>query len=101
IANENPVGLVYPGIEDVIAFRPQLIALGIYRPDEPSLAGALLSHPALHLYRTQHAEELDLPAGDWTCSTHYVARTATLLATTHDEIMTRRAIASANQGHAQ
>ncbi|MGB6086944.1 ABC transporter substrate-binding protein [Parvibaculum sp.] len=101
IAHENPVGLVYPGIEDVIAFRPQLIALGIYRPNEPSLAGALLAHPALHLYRKRHAEKLDLPAGDWTCNTHYVARTAALLAATHDDIMARRALASTDQERAQ
>src|SRR5690606_5999771 len=47
VTEENVVGLVYPGIEDVIALRPDLFALGVYRPGEPSQANALLAHPAL------------------------------------------------------
>lgn len=90
ITRENAVGLVYPGIEDVIAMRPQLIALGIYRPGEPSQASALLAHPALHLYRERYAHEVHLPARDWTCSTRYVTGTAALLAATHDEMMAAR-----------
>ncbi len=84
IDGDNAVGLVYPGIEDVIALRPELIALGIYRPDAPSQASALLAHPALRLYRARHAEEVHLTARDWTCSTRYVARTAAQLAAAYD-----------------
>lgn len=84
VREENAVGLAYPDIEDVIAMRPELIALGIYRPDAPSQANALLEHPALRLYRARHAEEVRLRARDWTCSTRFVARTAARLATMHD-----------------
>lgn len=84
IEGDNAVGLVYPGIEDVIALRPELIALGIYRPDAPSQASALLTHPALRLYRARHADEVHLTARDWTCSTRYVARTAAQLAAAYD-----------------
>ena len=91
IKGDNPVGLIYPGIEDVIALRPQLIALGIYRPDAPSQASALLAHPALRLYRARHAEEVHLTARDWTCSTRYVARTAAQLAAAYDAMNVARA----------
>ncbi|MFN4353379.1 ABC transporter substrate-binding protein [Parvibaculum sp.] len=90
IRGDNAVGLIYPGIEDVIALRPELIALGIYRPDAPSQASALLAHPALRLYRTRHAEEVHLTARDWTCSTRYVARTAAQLAAAYDEMKQNR-----------
>lgn len=90
IEGDNAVGLIYPGIEDVIALRPELIALGIYRPDAPSQASALLAHPALRLYRARHAEEVHLTARDWTCSTRYVARTAAQLAATYDEMKAAR-----------
>lgn len=84
IGNENPFGLVYPGIEDVIAMRPELVAIGIYRPGQPSQASALLQHPALRLYRTRYAHEVDLPARDWNCSTRYVTAIAARLAATYD-----------------
>lgn len=90
IEGDNAVGLIYPGIEDVIALRPELIALGIYRPDAPSQASALLAHPALRLYRARHAEEVHLTARDWTCSTRYVARTAAQLAATYDKMKAAR-----------
>ncbi|PKQ07052.1 MAG: ABC transporter substrate-binding protein [Alphaproteobacteria bacterium HGW-Alphaproteobacteria-11] len=89
IANENPIGLVYPGIEDVIALRPELVAIGIYRPGQPSQASALLQHPALHLYRTRYAHEVDLPARDWNCSTRYVTAIAARLAATYDGMLMR------------
>ena len=90
IDNENPFGLVYPGIEDVIALRPELVAIGIYRPGQPSQASALLQHPALRLYRTRYAREVDLPARDWNFSTRYVTAIAARLAATYDEMLVRR-----------
>lgn len=87
IDNENPFGLVYPGIEEVIAMRPELVAIGIYRPGQPSQASALLQHPALRLYRTRYAREVDLPARDWNCSTRYVTAIAARLAAMHDEML--------------
>ncbi|MBO6633344.1 ABC transporter substrate-binding protein [Parvibaculum sp.] len=90
VTAENAVGLVYPGIEDVIALRPELFALGIYRPDAPSQANALLEHPALRLYRERYASEVDLPARDWTCSTRFVAGIAARLAAAHDTMMAER-----------
>lgn len=94
IGGDNAVGLVYPGIEDVIALRPGLIALGIYRPDAPSQASALLAHPALRLYRARHAQEVHLTARDWTCSTRHVARTAAQLAAAHDAMNTARPVST-------
>ena len=91
---ENAVGLVYPGIEDVIALRPELFALGIYRPDAPSQASALLDHPALRLYRERYARQVELPARDWTCSTRYVADIAQRLAAAHDAMMEERELHS-------
>ena len=90
VTEENAVGLAYPDIEDVIAYRPELIALGIYRPDAPSQANAVLEHPALRLYRERYAEEVRLAAGGWTCSTRFVAGVATRLAATHDAMMAER-----------
>lgn len=87
VREENTVGLAYPGVEDVIAYRPQLLALGVYRPEAPSQASALLEHPALRLYRERYAEEVSLRARDWTCSTRFVARTAARLAAAHDAMM--------------
>lgn len=89
IESDNPVGLVYPGIEGVIELRPQLFALGVYRAGAPSQASALLAHPALRLYLARHAHEVRLPARDWTCSTRYVARTAAQLAAAYDEMTGR------------
>src|SRR5690606_17539740 len=84
VREENAVGLAYPDIEDVIAIRPELIALGVYRPGAPSRANALLEHPALRLYRARYAGEVRLRARDWTCSTRFGARTAARLAAAHD-----------------
>lgn len=89
VEEENTFGLVYPGIEDVIAMRPELVAIGIYRPGQASQASALLQHPALRLYRTRYAREVDLPARDWNCSTRYVTAIAARLAATYDEMRVR------------
>lgn len=91
IVEDNPVGLVYPGIEDVIAMRPELMAIGIYRPGQPSQASALLQHPALKLYRGRYAHEVDLPARDWNCSTRFVTAIAARLAAAHDEMTKQKA----------
>ncbi|MEQ9527899.1 ABC transporter substrate-binding protein [Parvibaculum sp.] len=90
VTAENEVGLVYPGIEDVIVLRPELLALGVYRPDAPSQARALLEHPALRLYRERYASEVHLPARDWTCSTRFVAGIAARLAAAHDAMTDER-----------
>lgn len=94
ITETSPVGLVYPGIEDVIELRPELIALGIYRPGQPSQAGALLQHPALRLYREHYAREIRLRASDWVCSTHIVARVAARLAAAHDAMTANKTISA-------
>lgn len=91
IRAENEIGLVYPGIEDVIAMRPDLMAIGIYRPGQPSQASALLQHPALKLYRERYAHEVDLPARDWNCSTPFVTAIAARLAAAHDEMTEQKA----------
>lgn len=71
-------------IEQLIDLRPQFVAIGVYREDEPSLAHALLDHPALHTYIARYARTADLPARLWTCGTPFVAEVAERLAAARD-----------------
>ena len=77
-------GFVNLTIEDLINTRPEFVAIGIYRPLEPSLAHEVLSHPALKAYVAAHARSVNLPAKLWTCGSPYVAGIATALATARD-----------------
>ncbi|MDO8290149.1 MAG: ABC transporter substrate-binding protein [Parvibaculum sp.] len=77
-------GFVNLTIEDLINTRPDFVAVGIYRPLEPSLAHEVLTHPALKAYIAAHARSTDLPAKLWTCGSPYVAEIATRLATARD-----------------
>lgn len=77
-------GFVNLTIEDLINTRPEFVAIGIYRPLEPSLAHEVLSHPALKAYVAAHARSVNLPAKLWTCGLPYVAGIATALATARD-----------------
>ncbi|MES1991830.1 MAG: ABC transporter substrate-binding protein [Pseudomonadota bacterium] len=77
-------GFVNLTIEDLINTRPQFVAIGIYRPLQPSLAHEVLSHPALKAYVAAHARSLNLPAKLWTCGSPYVAGIATALAAARD-----------------
>jgi len=77
-------------IEDVIAARPDFIALGSYRTSQPSLARALLAHNALRTYIETYAASTTLPARLWNCSTPFVAGLADRLAQAHDELMRER-----------
>src|SRR5690606_10086125 len=86
VTETNALGLVYPGIEGVIAMRPDLMVIGAYRPGQPSQASALLEHPALRLYRTRYASELYLPGREWSCSTRFLASTAARLAAMRDDM---------------
>lgn len=81
-------GFVNLTIEDLINTRPDFVAVGIYRPLEPSLAHEVLSHPALKAYIAAHARSTDLPAKLWTCGSPYVAEIATRLAAARDEFNT-------------
>jgi iron complex transport system substrate-binding protein len=77
-------GFVNLTIEQLIETRPDLVAIGIYRPHQPSLAHEVLSHPALKAYVAAHARSLDLPARLWNCGTPFVAAIAARLATARD-----------------
>lgn len=77
-------GFVNLTIEDLIDARPDLVAIGIYRPHEPSLAHQVLSHPALKAYIDAHARAIDLPAKLWNCGTPFIAEIAARLATARD-----------------
>jgi len=77
-------GFVNLTIEDLINTRPQFVAIGIYRPLEPSLAHEVLSHPALKAYVAAHARSINLPAKLWTCGSPYVAEIAAMLAAARD-----------------
>jgi len=77
-------------IEDVIAARPDFVAIGSYRADQPSLARALLAHEALRTYIENYAASAMLPARLWNCSTPFVAGLADRLAQAHDELMRER-----------
>lgn len=71
-------------IEELIDKRPDFVAIGVYRQHEPSLAHALLEHPALQTYVAQYARTADLPARLWTCGTPFVAGVAARLAAARD-----------------
>jgi iron complex transport system substrate-binding protein len=71
-------------IEQLIDMRPDFVAIGIYRPYEPSLAHAVLYHPALQAYISRYARTTDLPARLWTCGTPFVADIAKRLAAARD-----------------
>jgi len=71
-------------IEDLIWKRPDFVAVGIYRAKEPSLAHALLAHPALAGYIRRHAHAVDLPAKLWTCGTPFITEIADRLAAARD-----------------
>lgn len=86
VTRENAVGIVYPELTDVIAMKPDLIAVGVYRPDAPSLASAVLRHPALKTYMTRYAHELRLPTQAWRCSSHYITGIADRMAAAHDRL---------------
>lgn len=77
-------GFVNLAIEELIDKRPDLIAVGIYRAHEPSLAHEVLSHPALRAYVDAHARAVDLPAKLWTCGTPFVTEIAARLAAARD-----------------
>lgn len=79
-------GFVNLTIEDLINKRPDFVAVGIYRPLEPSLAHEVLSHPALKAYVAAHAQAIDLPARLWTCGTPYVSDIAARLAAARDAL---------------
>ncbi|NIJ42959.1 iron complex transport system substrate-binding protein [Parvibaculum indicum] len=86
VTRENAVGIVYPELTEVIAMHPDLVAIGVYRPDAPSLAGAVLRHPALKAYMTRHAHEIRLPSQAWRCSSHYIAGIADRMAAARDRL---------------
>ncbi len=77
-------GFVNLSIEELIARRPDFVAVGIYRAHEPSLAHALLDHPALRDYVARYARAVDLPARLWTCGTPFVTGIADRLAAARD-----------------
>tara|TARA_R110000824_G_scaffold118960_17_gene272475 strand:+ start:15581 stop:16432 length:852 start_codon:yes stop_codon:yes gene_type:complete len=84
ISQSSGGGFVNLSIEQLIDTRPDFVAIGIYRPLEPSLAHEVLSHPALKAYVAAHARSVDLPAKLWTCGTPFVTGIAERLATARD-----------------
>ena len=87
ITGQNAVGIVYPDLTDVIAMHPDLVAIGIYRPNAPSLASAMLRHPALTSYMNRYAHEIRLPTKLWQCSTHFITGIADRFAAAHDALI--------------
>ena len=77
-------GFVNLSIEELIESRPDFVAVGVYRAHEPSLAHALLAHPALRDYIAHEARGVDLPAKLWTCGTPFVTEIADRLAAARD-----------------
>ena len=53
-------------METLLRSAPQLLVLTRYRSDEPSLANAVLQHPAVAAMRTRLATT-DIPAAYWAC----------------------------------
>lgn len=91
VVKANATGsFVNLSIEDLIARRPDFVAVGIYRAHEPSLAHALLDHPALRDYVARYARAIGLPARLWTCGTPFVTGIADRLAAARDRFAAGR-----------
>ncbi|MCW5751076.1 MAG: ABC transporter substrate-binding protein [Alphaproteobacteria bacterium] len=56
----------YLPLESLIRARPEILILEVYRPELPSLAQALLRHPALDAY-ARAARQIVISSADWTC----------------------------------
>lgn len=65
-------------VEDIVAGRPDVLILNTDDSAAPSLARALLRHPALRNLRFD-AEVIDVPPKLWTCGGPYTARAVSIL----------------------
>lgn len=65
-------------VEDIVAGRPDVLILNTDDSAAPSLARALLRHPALRKLRFD-AEVIDVPPKLWTCGGPYTARAVSIL----------------------
>ncbi len=72
-------GWVSMSVEDVIRADPELLILGEYRPEAPSMANMVLEHPALSSLR--HGRPVvRVPTSLWNCGTPMLAKAARVLA---------------------
>lgn len=71
-------GWVSMSVEDVLRAAPQLLILGEYRMDAPSMANLVLEHPALHAVRHDRPV-VSVPTSLWNCGTPYLAQAALTL----------------------
>ena len=71
-------GWVPMTVEDVIRIQPDLLILGDYRPDAPSLAGNILVHPALKDLASS-LPIVHMPTRLWNCGTPTIAEAAQFL----------------------
>jgi len=63
------------GLEDLVRARPDIVFLGHYRPDSPSLAGALLAHSAIER-SLDSGRRIPISTHLWNCGTPLIAEAA-------------------------
>jgi iron complex transport system substrate-binding protein len=71
-------GWVPMTVEDVLTMQPDILILGDYRPDAPSMAGNIVQHPALATLR-QSVPVIHMPTRLWNCGTPMLATAAQFL----------------------
>jgi len=71
-------GWVPMTVEDVLLMQPDILILGDYRPDAPSMAGNIVQHPALEALQ-QSVPIIHMPTRLWNCGTPMLAEAAQFL----------------------
>ncbi|MEN3976035.1 ABC transporter substrate-binding protein [Emcibacter sp. SYSU 3D8] len=77
-ARPGQSGWVSMSVEEVLRAEPQLLILGEYRMDAPSMANLVLEHPALDTLRRDRPV-VSVPTALWNCGTPYLAQAAQTL----------------------
>jgi iron complex transport system substrate-binding protein len=76
-------------LERVLASQADLVVIDVYRPGEPSLAQAVVDHPAMRSYLRAH-RKVEVPAAYWLCGTHHLGRVIRILAEARDALLQNR-----------
>lgn len=77
-AEGDDAGWVPMTVEEVLLAKPDILLLGDYRPDSPSLAGNITRHPALAGI-SDHVRVIHIPTKLWNCGTPTIAEAAEYL----------------------
>ena len=77
-AEGDDAGWVPMTVEEVLLAKPDILLLGDYRLDSPSLAGNITRHPALAGI-SEHVRVIHMPTKLWNCGTPTIAEAAAYL----------------------